>query len=427
VRGGRRALAVTLAGALVLGAAACGGDDDDEGGLSGGPTTDGASPGGEDDASSGNGGGGGSGLADVGLTLTPVAEADGPTALVTRPGTDALYVGELGGTIRELAVSGEGADRTYELADDPLLDLDDRVIVGGTPGDERGLLDLTFSPDGATLYVHYSLNPSGDTQVDAYTMAGDSVDTGSRREVLSVPQPYTNHKGGDIEFGPDGFLYVALGDGGSAGDPEGNGQDTEALLGKVLRIDPTAPAGDRGYGIPDGNPFADGQGGAPEVWLYGVRNPWRITFHPETDDLWIADVGQNEWEEIDVLPAAGGGGAGANLGWNEREGAHDYASGEMPEGAIEPVYEYSHDEGCSITGGVIYTGEAVPGLAGAYLFADYCAGVLRAVRVDGGEVVDDHVFEDATTSEPVSFGVDAGGDAYLLSLGGDILRIDPAT
>jgi glucose/arabinose dehydrogenase len=426
VRGGR-AIAAALTGALVLGVAACGGDDDDdEGGLSATTTT--ASPGGETSGGAdAPGGAGATPLADVGVALTPVVEADRPTAMAVRPEADTVYIGELGGTIRELTVSGEGADRTYELAGDPLLDLGDQVIVGGTPGDERGLLDFTFSPDGATLYVHYSLSPSGDTEVDAFEMSGEAVDPASQREVLTVPQPFTNHKGGDIEFGPDGFLYVALGDGGSAGDPSGNGQNTEALLGKVLRIDPTAPSGGKGYGIPEGNPFADGEGGAPEVWLYGVRNPWRITFHPETDDLWIADVGQGEWEEVDVLPAADGGGAGANLGWNEREGAHDYEGGSAPEGAVDPVYEYAHDEGCSITGGVAYAGPSVPELAGAYLFADYCAGVLRAVRVDGGQVVDDHVFDDATTSSPVSFGVDAGGDAYVLSLDGDVLRIDPAS
>lgn len=426
---------LALAGALVLGAAACGGDDDGsdgDGDEAGGSSLSGSTTAGDGGSSTpaadgGEGAGEEAPLADIGLTLTSVAEAEAPTALVTRPGTETLYVGEVGGTVRELAVSGEGADRTYELADEPLLDLDDRVVVGGRPGDERGLLDITFSPDGNTLYAHYSLNPSGDTQVDAFTMSGDGLDTGSRRSVITVDQPeYENHKGGDIEFGPDGFLYIGLGDGGSAGDPDGNGQDTQALLGKVLRIDPASPAGGKGYGIPEGNPFADGQGGAPEVWAYGLRNPWRLTFHPETDDLWIADVGQNEWEEVDVLPAADGGGAGANLGWNEREGAHDYASGSQPEGGIDPVYEYAHDEGCSITGGVIYTGTSVPGLTGAYLFADYCAGILRAVRVDGGEVQDEHVYEDATTSEPVSFGVDAGGDAYVLSLGGDILRIDPA-
>lgn len=414
----RRAVALAAAALLAVGATACGGDDDAGGGSDGlsSPETTGSGDGGTE-------AGGPVPLADIGLTLTSVAEAEGPTALVLRPGTDVLYVVERAGAIRELTVTGEGAERTYEVANDPLVDVRDRVVVG----DERGLLDATFSPEGDALYVSYSVTPDGDTRVDAYTVADDAIDPASRREVLAVPQPFTNHNGGDVEFGPDGFLYVALGDGGSSGDPDGNGQDTQALLGKVLRIDPSAPADGRGYAIPEDNPFADGEGGAPEVWLYGVRNPWRLTFAPESGDLWVADVGQGAWEEVDLLPAADGAGAGANLGWNELEGTHAYAGGTAPDGAVAPVFEYGHDEGCSITGGVVYRGAAVPDLRGAYLFTDYCAGALRALRVDGTEVTDDHVFEDATASEPVSFGVDATGDAYVVSLGGDILRIDPAS
>ena len=223
-----------------------------------------------------------------------------------------------------------------------------------------------------------------------------------------MPQPYRNHNGGDIEFGPDGYLYVALGDGGSGGDPEGNGQDTRRPAGEDPAHRPVGAGGNE-YGIPEDNPFADG-GGAPEVWLYGVRNPWRLTFHPDSGDLWVADVGQQSWEEIDVLPASdgGGAGAGANLGWNEMEGTHPYEGGSPPDGAVEPIFEYGHDEGCSITGGVIYTGTAVAGLAGAYLFADYCTGQLRAVRGDADGATDGHVWEDAAVSQPVSFGVDPG-------------------
>ena len=421
--------------ALVLAAAglvACGGDDDGDAGSGD------ASASGDEDGTTGAGsglsaettepgaGGGEAALDDVEVTLTPVASAEAPTALVSRPSSNTLYVAERAGTVRALAVSGEGADRTYELAGEPVIDISDDVVEGGGPGDERGLLDITFSPDGETLYVSYSLDPSGDTRVAAYRMSGEVADPASGREILAVPQPARNHNGGDVEFGPDGYLYVALGDGGGGGDPQGNGQNTAALLGKVLRIDPSAPAGGQEYGIPDGNPFADG-GGAPEVWLYGVRNPWRLTFHPDSGDLWVADVGQESWEEIDVLPASDGGGAGANLGWNEIEGTHPYQGGTAPEGAVEPIYEYSHDEGCSITGGVIYSGTTVPGLAGAYLFTDYCTGELRAVRGDAEGATDDRVWEEATVSQPVSFGVDPGGDAYVVSLDGDILRIDPET
>jgi glucose/arabinose dehydrogenase len=411
----RRGAALVGVAALIA-AAACGGDDDDNGaaddtGLgdttttpADDTTTSGATTPATEPAPP---------LDSVGLTLTEVASADRPMALVTRPGTDALYLAERAGVVRPL----DGGD-----LGDPVLDISDDVVTDG----ERGLLDIEFSPDGGTLYVHYSLAPDGDTRVDAYTMAGERVDTGSRRELLAVEDPFPNHNGGDIEVGPDGYLYIALGDGGGGGDPEGNGQDTQALLGKILRIDPGAPAGGRAYGIPADNPFADGQGGAPEVWIYGARNPWRLAFDPATDDLWIADVGQNSVEEIDLLPAADGGGRGANLGWNEMEGSEPFEGGENPEGAVLPIFEYDRDDGgCSVTGGVVYRGSAIPGLVGAYLFTDYCDGRIRAIRVAGGQTVDDHAF-DASGSELVSFGVDAAGEVYVLSLGGQIYRIDPA-
>ena len=350
-------------------------------------------------------------LAEVAVTLTEVAEADAPLALVDREGTDTLYVAEREGRVRPLAPDGRLGE--------PIVDISDDVVTDS----EQGLLDIEFSPDGATLYLHYSLAPSGDTRVVAYAVDGDAVDTGSRRQLLAVEQPYANHNGGDIEIGPDGFLYVALGDGGSAGDPEGNGQDTRVLLGKVLRIDPSAAGGD-GFAIPPDNPFADGTAGAPEVWLYGVRNPWRIAFDAETGDLWVADVGQNTYEEIDLLPAASGAGRGANLGWNEMEASHPFEGGTNPEGAVLPVFEYSHAAGgCSVTGGVVYRGAAIAGLDGAYLFTDYCDGRIRALRADGGEVVDEVTF-DASGSGLVSFGTDAAGEVYVLSEGGAIYRLE---
>ena len=361
-------------------------------------------------------------LDSIELTLTPVAEADSPTALVARPGAPTLYLAERAGTVRPVTVTGSGPDRSYDVGE-PVLDISGEVVADV----ERGLLDIEFSADGAVLYVHYSLAPDGDTRVVAYSMAGDAVDADSRRELLAVEQPFGNHNGGDIEIGPDGFLYIALGDGGSAGDPEGNGQDTGALLGKILRVDPESPAGGEAYGIPADNPFADGDGGRPEVWLYGVRNPWRIAFDGATDDLWVADVGQSDWEEVDLLPARpGGAGRGANLGWNAMEGAHPFAADDNPAGAVLPVFEYGHDEGCSITGGVVYRGSGVHGLGGAYLFGDYCQGDLRALRVgDGGEVSEERTF-DAHVDDLVSFAEDADGEVYALSLGGGIFRLDPA-
>jgi glucose/arabinose dehydrogenase len=357
--------------------------------------------------------GGAAPLDRVELDLTPVATAEAPTALSARPGTDTLYVAERAGRVVPMTDGTIGA---------PVLDISDRVVTDV----ERGLLGLTFSPDGGTLYVSYSLAPGGDTRVDAYAMDGDAADPGSRRELLAVEQPYGNHNGGDIHIGPDGHLYIGLGDGGSRGDPEGNGQDTRTLLGAILRIDPTRPSGGRPYGIPADNPFADGEGGAPEVWLYGVRNPWRFSFDRETGDLWIGDVGQNAFEEIDLLPAADGGGRGANLGWNRMEGAHPYRGGSNPEGAVLPVFEYDRSGGgCSVTGGVVYRGTAIPELAGAYLFTDYCAGDIRALRASAGATVEDRTF-DAAGSRLVSFGEDAGGEVYVLSLEGPMYRLDRA-
>jgi glucose/arabinose dehydrogenase len=408
-----RAIGVVLAAGLVgLGLAGCGNDGNGDEGASGVPTTT-EGPATTDPGAEAP-------LDGIEIAATPVAEVESPTALVVRPGSPTMYVAERAGRVRPVTVTGTGGERTYDVGD-PVLDISDNVVDDG----ERGLLDIEFSDDGSTLYVHYSLAPSGDARVAAYTMAGDVVDTGSYRELLAVKDPFPNHNGGEMEIGPDGFLYIALGDGGGAGDPEGNGQDTEALLGKILRIDPENASDGRAYGIPTDNPFADGRGGRPEVWLYGVRNPWRFSFDRATDDLWIGDVGQNQWEEIDQLPAAAGGGGGANLGWNEMEATHPYEGGSNPDGGVLPVFEYSHEEGCSVTGGVVYRGAAIPGLGGAYLFGDYCQGDVRAVRVHDGQVTEERTF-DAHVDQLVSFAEDAEGEVYALSLMGGIYRLDAA-
>jgi glucose/arabinose dehydrogenase len=403
----RRTAAVLCLVAVV--AAGCGGDDDSEG-LSATTTTRPTTTSGDTPASTGAPV---QPLSDANVTLTEVAEADAPMALVARAGTDTLYVAERAGRVRPLTGGSLG---------EPVVDISDEVVTSV----EQGLLDIEFSADGATLYLHYSVAPDGDTRVISYPMSGEAVDTGGRRELLAVEQPFDNHNGGDIEIGPDGYLYVALGDGGSAGDPEGNGQDTQALLGKILRIDPAATTGDD-YGIPADNPFADGAAGAPEVWVYGVRNPWRMDFDDATGDLWVADVGQNAFEEIDLLPAADGAGRGANLGWNEMEGAHPFEGGSNPDGGVLPVFEYDRsDGGCSVTGGVVYRGSAVPALVGAFLFTDYCDGRLRAIRAAGGQTVDERTFDDVSGASLVSFGTDAAGEVYVLSLDGPIYMLDPA-
>ncbi len=403
-----RGAAGILVGLVLVLASACGGDDDGN--------DDQAAPTTEGEPTSGSTGTATTleeaPLDSIELTLTQVAEADTPTSLVTRPGSDTLYVSERAGRVRPMV--------DFQLGD-PIVDIVDEVVTNS----EQGLLDLEFSPDGNTLYLSYNVPPDGDTRIAAYTMNGDTVDPASRRELLAVDQPFPNHKGGDIEIGPDGFLYIGLGDGGAGGDPLGNGQNTNVLLGKILRIDPTQPAGGKQYGIPPGNPFADGQGGAPEVWAYGLRNPWRFTFDPRNGDLWIADVGQGQWEEIDLLPAASGGGGGANLGWNQMEGSHSFEGGSNPDGGVLPIFEYDHDQGCSITGGVVYRGTGVPGLAGAYLFTDYCNGTIRAVRAQDGTVSEERVF-DAEGTGLVAFGEDAAGEAYVMSLDGPIYRLDPA-
>jgi glucose/arabinose dehydrogenase len=419
-----RAIGVVLAAGLVgVGLAGCGDDGDGGGDASGVTTTTGGSTTGDEPSTAGStteAGAGEAPLDGIAIAATPVAQVDSPTSLVVRPGSPTLYVAERAGRVRPVTITGAGDDRRYDVGE-PVLDISDNVVADG----ERGLLDIEFSPDGGTLYVHYSLAPNGETRVAAYTMAGDDVDTGSYLELLTIEDPYPNHNGGELEMGPDGYLYIALGDGGGGGDPEGNGQDTQALLGKLLRIDPSRPSGDQAYGIPSDNPFADGGDGRPEVWLYGVRNPWRFSFDRATGDLWIGDVGQGQWEEVDLLPAAAGGGLGANLGWNEMEGTHSYEGGSNPEGGVLPVFEYFHDEGCSITGGVVYRGSAIPGLGGAYLFGDYCQGDLRALRVRDGEVSEERTF-DAHVDQLVSFAEDADGEVYALSLLGGIYRLDAA-
>ncbi len=252
-------------------------------------------------------------------------------------------------------------------------------------GGEQGLLGVTFSPDGATMYVDYT-NTNGDTRVDAYPMQADgTANRGGRRELLAIDQPQPNHNGGNVVTGPDGMLWIGTGDGGAAGDsgaghaPQGNGQSVDTLLGKLLRIDPT-PAGSKPYSIPPDNPYADG-GGRPEIWAYGLRNPWKFSFDAETGDLVIADVGQNAYEEIDWLAA--GTEPPVNFGWPRREGTHKYRSDDAS-GTVEPILDYPHDTRCSISGGYVYRGTKIPDLVGTYLYSDNCDGKIRGTLVGRG-------------------------------------------
>jgi glucose/arabinose dehydrogenase len=345
-------------------------------------------------------------LGSVHVSLQQVATLDQPVAFAVRDGDPALYVAEKTG--RVMAIRDGKVDPT------PVLDLTGDVSLGG----EQGLLGIAFSPGGRFLYVNFT-DVQGDTRVVEYAMRGTRADATSRRQLLFVDQPYANHNGGDLVFGPDGDLYIGLGDGGSAGDPQGNGQSLATLLGKMLRIDPR-PDGKQPYTIPDDNPFVATPGARPEIWAYGLRNPWRYSFDPQTGDLWIGDVGQSAWEEIDRLPA--GSPAGANLGWNLLEGSHRYV-GDAPKDAIPPVYEYSHASGaCTVIGGAVYRGGDIPALTGAYVFADLCLGELEAIRIaPDGDV--QHAVLGPTVPSISSFGTDAEGELYALSLEGGVYRI----
>lgn len=343
-------------------------------------------------------------LRAVSVGLEQVVDLDGPTAMAIRPGDDALYFAERGGRIVRVV---DGA-----VAGDPVLDISSQT----TSDSERGLLGLAFSADGDHLYVSFT-NNAGNSQLDEYRMRDGVARRRSRRNLLLVTQPYSNHNGGNIVTGPDGLLYFGLGDGGAGGDPLGSGQDTSTLLGALLRIDPT-PSGGRPYTVPADNPFADG-GGRGEVWAYGLRNPWRFSFDRVTDDLWIGDVGQGAFEEIDRLPLDRV--AGANFGWNVFEGTQRFSGGRAP-GAIPPIFEYPHDGRCSVTGGYVYRGEAIPDLRGSFVFGDFCDGVVRALTAEGDTVTVDRSLE-VTVPALVSFGEDADGELYALSLEGTVYRI----
>jgi glucose/arabinose dehydrogenase len=343
------------------------------------------------------------------VRLVQVAELQQPVAMAVRPGDRAVYVAEQTGAVRAL--------RAGKVDPTPVVDISDQVTAGG----EQGLLGLAFSPDGRFLYLNFT-DTDGDSRVVELTMRGGRADPGSLRLLLRVEDPFANHNGGQLAFGPDRLLYIAFGDGGGGGDPEGNGQSLGTLLGKILRIDPR-PAGGRPYRVPSGNPFVGRGGGArPEIWAYGLRNPWRFSFDPASGDLWIGDVGQNAWEEVDREPARSGG---RNYGWNRREGLHAF-EGERPAGAVDPVIEYGREGGaCTVIGGSVYWGRRIPGLRGAYLYGDYCAGWVRAARVRGGRVAEQR---DLGLSVPnlTSFGVDPAGELYAMSLAGPVYRLGPA-
>ena len=359
-------------------------------------------------------------LAEARFELVPVAEIEAPIALVARPGTGQRYVATLTGQVWLLdPTDGRDDDGGADARATPQLvaDFGSRV----SQGCENGLLGITFSPDGSQLYLSYT-DTARNSRIAVMPMNGETPQADRRRVLLALDQPACNHNGGDLTFGPDGNLWIGFGDGGGADDVFGQGQDRSTLLATMARIDPD-PASGQGYGIPAGNPFA-AIGEAPEVWAYGARNPWRFSFDRLTGDLWIADVGQNRIEEIHVLPAAEGWLPGANLGWPLFEGNERFSGGESPADLVFPVYTYTHDEGCSVTGGYVYRGRAIAALAGTYVFGDYCTGDLwglvrgpdgTAERIDLGVSVPRNTL--------VSFGEDADGELYALSAAGTVYRL----
>jgi glucose/arabinose dehydrogenase len=299
-----------------------------------------------------------------------------------------------------------------------VLDLSDEVSFGG----EQGLLGIAFSPDGGSLYADYT-DTGGNTRLIRFRVrAGGGIDP-TPRELLFVEQPFSNHNGGAIAFGPDGNLYVALGDGGAAGDPSGNAQSLSTLLGKLLRISPE-PTGARPYTIPADNPFVGNDAARPEIWAYGLRNPWRFSFDRQTGDLWIGDVGQDAFEEVDVELEGSAG--GSDFGWDRFEGTHRFEGDADRRDTVLPVYEYAHDGSvCAVTGGYVYRGEAIPSLQGAYVFGDFCSGRLEALRLGDGDA-SGPVSLGPVVPNLASFGEDADGELYALSLSGVVYRLVPA-
>jgi glucose/arabinose dehydrogenase len=354
------------------------------------------------------------------VTLERFATVRGSPLAIAAPadGTGRLFVASQDGQIWVVGAEGK-------VGAAPMIDLAPRLVSGG----EQGLLGLDVHPSfpaDPRVFVNYT-DLNGDTIVASLAIDPGNPDRildKTHRRLLFVDQPYANHNGGEVAFGPDGFLYVFLGDGGAGGDPHGNGQRLDTLLGKVLRIDVDKPSGDEGYGIPSGNPFAD-RDGRDEIWAYGLRNPWRASFDRATGDLWIGDVGQGAWEEVDLAPAGGGG---LNFGWNRMEGDHCFPPDSKcrDDGLTRPITEYGHGEGCTIIGGYVYRGATHPFMQGAYLFADYCSGTIWAIDAASSGPVNPVVVGSLDSGSISSFGEDVAGELYITTLGGDVYRVTAA-
>jgi glucose/arabinose dehydrogenase len=349
------------------------------------------------------------------LALTPVVSGlSSPVDLqFPNDSTGRIFIVQQAGTIR-VATNGS-------LVGTPFLDITSKVNSGG----EMGLLGLAFHPQftqNHLFYVHYDRSVAGQVQsviAEYHVSASDMnlADPSSERILLTVDQPFTNHKGGQIVFGPDGFLYIGFGDGGSGGDPMGNGQNRQTLLGKMLRIDVDHQSGGKQYAIPPTNPFASG-GGLPEIWAYGLRNPWRFSFERGGNRLFSGDVGQDKYEEIDILES------GKNYGWNTMEGMHCFnpASGCDMTGLTLPIAEYDHTEGEAVMGGFVYKGAAIPSLTGAYLLGDYISGTMwELVESPPGTWTRTKLL--STGRNISSFGQDVAGEIYVVDYSGSVLKL----
>lgn len=324
--------------------------------------------------------------------------------------TNHLFVIEQGGKI--LLIENNQSTSDYVT----FLDLSDKIIFEG----ERGLLGFTLHPDYAVngfFYVYYSETGTGDSVLSRFRVNSTNPNIANKSSetiFLKISQPYSNHNGGQISFGPDEYLYIALGDGGGSGDPLGNGQNRQTMLGTILRIDI-----DSGYpyGIPNDNPFFENENGwAKEIFAFGFRNPWRFSFDPTTGFLWVADVGQGSWEEIDIVEK------GKNYGWNTKEGTHDFNPGTNVTQIEDPIFEYNHNVGRSITGGYIYRGSILTGLIGKYVYADYISGRIWALEYSGGIVLNNTELID-TDLKIASFGIDGKNELLICAFDGHLYKL----
>ena len=352
--------------------------------------------------------------------LTPVAAGFTRPLYVTHAGDDSdrIFLVE---QVGKIWILHDGLLQTQ-----PFLDIKNLISPGAITQQfsEQGLLGLAFHPDyrdNGAFFVNYTDRRGGTVVARYHVDEGnpDIADAASGKILFQLAQPYANHNGGHIEFGPDGYLYIALGDGGAANDPLGAGQNRQLLLGTLLRIDVDSASP---YAIPADNPFVNDAAARAEIWAYGLRNVWRFSFDRATGDMYMADVGQNQWEEINFQPADSAG--GENYGWNVWEGKQLFAGGNAPS-HVPPIFDYSHAFGCSVTGGVIYRGAAIPELQAVYLFGDWCSGRIWGLWRD--RELAWQAAELMKTDLPISsFGEDEAGEVYVIDYGGALYRFDPA-